>query len=796
MALIFMTGEIQNKAEEGGIPFREEQEQIREQQERIHTLEVRLADLRNRLGELEVINEALARNEGKYLNLINAAPSGIAIIQDERFVFVNPACQRITGYAEEEMTGKLFLELIVPEDRKMVSAKFQDRVGGRREPALYRFRILRRDGKIRDVELASNHIEHEGRSAAIGILHDVTESRFHEEQWQFQARLLDNVNDAIIATTHGPEFLITSWNHGAELIYGWTKEEVLGRPGTLFLQNEYIGQSREEALRDIIAHGSYRGEVIQSRRDGSRVFVDANLMSLRDPTGEIIGWVSLNRDITDRKKAEASLQRARDELEHRVKERTEELSRVIDELERATQDLSKTNELLEKIFATTHFAMVYLDRNFNYLRVNQTYANICGYDADYFPGKNHFELYPHRDSEGVFRRVAENGEPFTEYARPFEFPQYPGGGTAYWDWTIHPVKDGYGRVEGLLYVMLDVTPRVMAERALRESEMRFRGVFENGPLGIVLIDTNMLITEANETFSRMLGYEPREMVGIMIDDITHPDDREKDVQQARRLLSENIDALQWEKRYIKKNGEIFWVSVTATFVCDAKGGVLYGLGMTEDITERIRLERAVIEAGEGERRRIGQDLHDGLGQLLTGVSLFADSLEQRLLEAERPEARDAERIRKNVSRAIEHTRSLSRGLWPVEMEAVGFVAALQEMLSDFEKWANLNCSLVYPEHIPLPDDLTAVNLYYIALESLNNVARHATAENVNINLAIEEGQLRMSISDDGRGIEGNARDMRGLGLRIMNYRARIIGASLDIHSPPGGGTEVEVLLKL
>ncbi|MCB1193051.1 MAG: response regulator [Leptospiraceae bacterium] len=113
--------------------------------------------------------------------------------------------------------------------------------------------------------------------------------------------------------------------------------------------------------------------------------------------------------------------------------------------------------MFDKIFNTTHLSIVYLDNQFNFIRVNKTYANACGYEPEFFPGKNHFALFPHKENEEIFRRVIETGKSFSIYAKPFEFPNHPEWGTTYWDWTLQPVKDKDGNVEGLVFILVDVT---------------------------------------------------------------------------------------------------------------------------------------------------------------------------------------------------------------------------------------------------------------------------------------------------------------------------------------------------
>ena len=140
------------------------------------------------------------------------------------------------------------------------------------------------------------------------------------------------------------------------------------------------------------------------------------------------------------------------------------------------RDLKDTNFLLERIFDTTHVLIAYLDPEFNFIRVNRAYAEIDGRPQEFFPGKNHFDLYPHEENEEIFGRVVQTGEPYFVYAKAFEHPRQPERGMTYWDWSLLPVKDEHGEVEGLLLTLLDVTERVKAHEQLREYQKELRSL--------------------------------------------------------------------------------------------------------------------------------------------------------------------------------------------------------------------------------------------------------------------------------------------------------------------------------
>lgn len=140
--------------------------------------------------------------------------------------------------------------------------------------------------------------------------------------------------------------------------------------------------------------------------------------------------------------------------------------------------LREFNQLLAAVLEHTHMMAVYLDAQFNFIWVNRAYAETCRHAPDFFPGRNHFELYPHEENQAIFQKVAETGEPFYIAAKPFIFPDQPERGTTYWDWSLIPVKGDHDRVTGLVFTLAEVTDRIRTLEALRESEQRLRLMVE------------------------------------------------------------------------------------------------------------------------------------------------------------------------------------------------------------------------------------------------------------------------------------------------------------------------------
>lgn len=213
------------------------------------------------------------------------------------------------------------------------------------------------------------------------------------------------------------------------------------------------------------------------------------------------------------------------------------------------------------------------------------------------------------------------------------------------------------------------------------------------------------------------------------------------------------------------------------------------LVIVRDVTERKRMEREIVEVSGREQQRIGEDLHDGLGQHLTGITFLTKALERRLAPKSPEAAQEAAEIGRLVIQALAQTRNLARGLFPAELERNGLVAALRELTENVERTCGIRCTLQANEKISVHDNVLATHLFRIAQEAINNSVKHGQAKNVGVALDLRGDKLELTVTDDGVGFSPEVR-MEGLGLRIMNYRARRIGGELHVTPADRGGTRV------
>jgi len=205
------------------------------------------------------------------------------------------------------------------------------------------------------------------------------------------------------------------------------------------------------------------------------------------------------------------------------------------------------------------------------------------------------------------------------------------------------------------------------------------------------------------------------------------------------------------------------------------------------------LEKEILDISNREQRRIGHDLHDGVCQQLAGIALLTSTLADELEANHTSGAAEAERISTLLNEAIEQTRGVARGLFPVRLEEKGLVSALEELAANASELYKINCRFVSRQPPDMVEKGIALHLYYIVLEAVANASKHGSAANVTIHLKPVGKRYRLNVQDDGVGFSQPVGGHTGMGIRIMQYRARVIGATLNLRSQPGSGTCVTCL---
>jgi two-component system sensor kinase FixL len=335
------------------------------------------------------------------------------------------------------------------------------------------------------------------------------------------------------------------------------------------------------------------------------------------------------------------------------------------------------------------------------------------------------------------------------------------------------------------------TQQELAETALADREERLRAILETAVEGIITIDERGIIESVNASAERIFGYNAGEIVGQNVNVLMpspHHEAHDRYVGNYRRTGHAKIIGIGREVVGKRKDGSVFPMDLSVSEVKLADRRMF--TGFIRDITERKQLEKEILEISDREQRRIGQDLHDGLCQHLAGIELMSQVLAQNLAPKSKAHAAKVGEIARHVRDAIGHTRSLARGLSPVTLESEGLMSALQELATNTEKIFNINCRFDFADSVVMRDHAAATHLFRIAQEAVSNAIKHGKAERIYISLRSARGRIILKVSDNGVGFPKTASKGKGMGLRIMQSRAGMIGGTIAIERNIGSGVNV------
>jgi PAS domain S-box-containing protein len=439
----------------------------------------------------------------------------------------------------------------------------------------------------------------------------------------------------VIVLVLNTEGRIIRFNPHMEEISGYSLEEVQGKDWfTTFLpkrDHKCIRELFSRAVSDIQTRGNVNPIIT---KDGHEREIEWFDKTLKDADGNIVGLLAIGQDITERKRAEEALRDA--------------------------------NELLEKIFSTTHLLIAYMDTDFNFIRVNRAYAEVEDCEPGFFVGRNHFDLYPHEENKAIFRHVVETGEPYTTYAKPFEYVEHPERGVTHWDWTLHPVKDASGKVEGLVLGLVNITERVKAEEELRKhrdhleelvaerttalvlaneqlqqeiaerrrAEETASGVIEGMRESVAILDLDGRICRVNSEFERGSGWKREEAVGRTTAElgIISQEEFQKIEREAIPELMKKGFIRNVEVTVVHRDGTRFPALLSWALMKDAEGKPTNVIAVARDITERKQIEEALrrytveLEARNEELDAFAHTVAHGLKGPLVPVVCYAEVL--------------------------------------------------------------------------------------------------------------------------------------------------------------------------
>jgi PAS domain S-box-containing protein len=699
-----------------------------------------------------------------------------------RILEANSACYSITGYTELELVKAIDLQtLIHPSDLPAALEKVRELIAGESPASIVEHRYIKKNGSTAWVQnTVSLVLDKAGQPEKLAWLtQDISERKHAEdsltaleetrtarnEAEQKYRKIFDNAGEGIFQST--PEGFYLTANPALARMHGFDSPEELIRSRRDISREIYVKPTqREEFKRLLEEHGSVGGfEHEAIRKDGSTIWISVNAHAIRDDAGNILYYEGTAQDITEHKRAEQALR----ESEERYRDLVEN-----------SHELICTHDLDGKI-----------------LSVNRAAQKLFGYELHEFVGvksirdilaptvRNQFTVYMER----ILNEGATSGTMLIQ-TRSGELRLLEYYNSLRTEGVEAPIVRGIAR---------DITEARMAERAVRDSEERYRELFENSKDAFYVHDMDGVYVSVNRAAEKLSGYSRKQIVGKHFSEFMTPEH----ARQVQRQLQKKLDSsgeTTYEIEMITKKGKHVPVEISSRLIYE--NGVPVGVqGCVRDISEKRKAHEAarnysrqLIDAQEGERRRISRELHDQVGQILTAVKMNLYALQHHCTQPEiLLSINDNLKV---IDEAVDQIRHLSIDLRPLLLDDLGLVVALRWYLE--RQTRNIGIPAKFVSGSLDEDDRFSSELetacFRIVQEGVTNVVRHARATRISVRLERVVTDLILLITDDGAGFDARmlrtSSGMSTLGLRGMEERAQAVGGTITIDSAPALGTEI------
>jgi len=774
--------------------------------------------MRNHIVRRRQAEEDLKKS-GLYLD--SMVDTLIVLDSQQNIIKVNEAFSQLWGYSAKEVLGKSVFE-VFPETEASKHREYMEKAMESHAAVTFETTALTKKGQEIPLWIHGNAVFDVNNELAgfIEIFRDMSERLKGEQalrlsEQRFKA-VAETAHDAIVSANSIGEIIF--WNPAAEKMFGYSADEIVGKNLTTIMPARYRKVHRN-AINAAVTSGRLRfaggsREFCGLRKDGTEFPLELTVS--RWAIAEGIFFTAMIGDITDRKRAE-------------------------DELRASEQ---KYRDLVE----TMNEGLGVADENYMLTYVNRKFADMLGYSREEMVG-HHLTDFLDEDSAKVMsdqmaRRRRGEAELYDVMWAAKD------GARVYTIVSPKGIFDSGGNFMGSIATLTDITERKKTEDILRSivegssgatGEEFFRILVKSlaGALGFryafvgELIDPELervrtIAVWANGRYTTNFEYD---LAGTPCENI---------VGQKTRCYAEKVQELFPEDGLLV---ELEVESYLGTPLFDSSGralGLLVVMDdkkmeqvalaesmltifaaraaseldrrrveedlikyrrhleelveartsqLTQEIDRRIRLEQQILSVSEEERRTIGRELHDSIGQQLTGIAFMTKVLEQKLTAKSLPEAEEVEKMSVLVNQTTDQARALAKGLHPMDLSLASLMSSLPELAAGTEKLYGVNCTFKCDQPVETATPEVAVHLYRIAQEAVTNAVKHGQAENIHIDLIHHETEGVLSVRNDGVDFPEDI-DVRGkgIGLQIMDHRVDIIGACLDIRKAPEGGT--------
>ncbi|MFN6497855.1 MAG: PAS domain S-box protein [Nostoc sp. DedQUE01] len=561
--------------------------------------------------------QTLRESEAKFRSIVESNMIGIGFWEkDGKITDANDAFLNMLGYSRAELvSGKLNWQNLTPPGYRLLDEQALIQLQNSPSCTPYEKEYIRKDGSHFPILVGASQLEGTFERGAFFVL-DITERKQAEDRLRYIAQ----VSSVLSTSLDYEETLEQIAKISVPQLADWCSVDIVNEDGSIRrLAIAHADPSKAELARQLQQYTqddkgisaitkvlqTGQSELIPEISDSLLVANTQNQEHLElvrqlgiksvmivplIARGRVLGTISFVTAESDRRYDRSDLTLATD-VAYRAALAVEN-AQLYRDIHQALVHYAESLSLLDALLGAAPVAVCFLDRELRYIRINQVFADINGLTIEEHLGRKFQEVLPEMaaELEVQLQRVLETGEALLNVQISTHTPGQPEN-YQHWLGNYYPVNNRMGETVGIGMILADVTAAKQTEVALRESEERFRAMFNQAAVGIALVNLDGQFLQINPALCEITGYSHEELMQMNFQEITHPDDLEADRENARRVLAqEEINGYSLEKRYIRKDGSIVWTNLTSSAVWDSKGQLKYALGIIEDISERKRVE--------------------------------------------------------------------------------------------------------------------------------------------------------------------------------------------------------------
>ena len=761
------------------------------------------------------INSDLQSQDSQLVNILNAIADAIIILDAaQRILFFNRGAQIVFGYRSKEIVGQLHDRLLpdrfvethrqaindfIEEPTHTLTMDGGDKPFGRR-----------RDGTEFPVEVSVTKLFQNGELLFIVILRDISHRMQTESILRHQAQIIDQIHDSVVSTDL--DGFVTSWNKGAERMFGYPSGEALGKHISFVYPEDQRDFLEHRVIKPLKERGDHQIEVVMCRRDGHEFNGHLSLSMLRDLSENPIGMIGYTLDTTELKRTErelrvrAQMQAIEAELGHQALSGGD-LNDLIDQIvSKVAQTLDvEYCKVLEMLPSGEELQLKYgVGWKDGYIGETLVAAKTNS-QAGYTLLVNEPVIVKDLDNESRFKGpplLTEHGVVSGMSVIIF------GKDRPYGILGAHTTKPReFSKDDVNFFTSIANLLAVTIERKKAEEHLAYQShLLANIHDAVLATDENFALTSWNKAAEKMYGWTAEEVLGKRVQEVIPSDLNAGQFDEALKVL-EKDGSYRVELIRYRKDGQPIWVEVTSMSLKDHDGYITGYVSVNRDITERKQAEKdlkeseqrlrelsqRVVSAQEQERRRVSRELHDEASQILMALKIRLDTVRQDLPEEFESLHDEIIETLGLTDRTMDRIRLLAHGLRPPELDAVGLEPVLENYCQEFATRTRLKMHYRSTPLPPLPDEIS-ICFYRVLQEALTNILKHAYARNVRVALDFDGDGVTLSVDDDGRGIapsdSATSSGYQGIGITGMRERLQLLGGKLEIKSNLGKGTHL------